>query len=203
MTVPAPGFDEDEDDDARGPEDDGLEWVPTSGQPPRGSGSATLVASSTTTPRIVPCPHCGARFPAGTAACPACLSPQAGGRAPTGTARAPSRGTALRLVFRGAGSRLEVPPGGELSLGRDPDWAPEAAGLLAEESTVSSRHARVAHGEDGTASLTEVPQGSTNGVRINDRVLVAGRTEPLVDGDRVWLGPLVSFTVRVPGRPLC
>ncbi|GAA3958894.1 hypothetical protein GCM10022384_09710 [Streptomyces marokkonensis] len=199
MTVP----DQRVDDDAIGPEDDGLDLVPLSGLRPLGGGSAAPEAPPAAAPRIVRCPHCDARLPAGTASCPACLSPLADGRAPTGTARASARGTALRLVFRGAGSRLEVPPGGELPLGRDPDWAPEAAGLLAEESTVSSRHARVAHGEDGTASLTEVPQGSTNGVRINDRVLIPGRTELLVDGDRVWLGPLVSFTVRVPGRPLC
>ncbi|MFH9569217.1 FHA domain-containing protein [Streptomyces sp. NPDC017454] len=196
MTVPDQGID----DDARGPEDDGLELVPPTGQPPRRKDNA---APSTTTPPLAPCPHCGARLPPGTASCPACLSPLAGGPASTRPARAPSRSTALRLVFRGAGSRLEVPPGGELPLGRDPDWAPEAAGLLAEESTVSAQHARVTHGEDGTASLTEVPQGATNGVRINERVLVPGRTEPLVDGDRVWLGPLVSFTVRVPGQPLC
>ncbi|MFH8976633.1 FHA domain-containing protein [Streptomyces sp. NPDC017890] len=199
MTVPDAGFD----DDARGPEDDGLALVPRSGLRPRGGGTATPVTPPAAAPRLVPCPHCGARLPAGTASCPACLSPLRSGPAPAGAPRGPSRTAALRLVFRGAGSHLEVPPGGELRLGRDPVWAPEAAGLLAGESTVSARHAGVAHGEDGTVSLTEVPQGATNGVRVNDRVLAPGRTERLVDGDRVWLGPLVSFTVRLPGQPSC
>ncbi|MGC9380658.1 FHA domain-containing protein [Streptomyces sp. MH13] len=190
-------------DDARGPEDDGLDLVPLSGERPLGRGAASPVAPPAAAPRLAPCPHCGARLPAGTASCPACLSPLRSGPAPAGTARGPSRTTALRLVFRGAGNHLEVPPGGKLRLGRDPAWAPEAAVLLAGESTVSDQHADVTHGEDGTVSLTEVPQGSTNGVRVNDRVLAPGRPERLADGDRVWLGPVVSFTVRIPGQPSC
>lgn len=184
------------DEDADDPEDDGLVLFDTL------TGQAPLGAAATAPPPPVarssaPCPWCGARVPEGVDACPACLSPLgASGTAVPGS----TPPAAWRLVFRGTGGHLEVPPGAELRLGRDADWAPEAAGLLAGETSVSARHALVAHGEDGAASVTEVPQGATNGVRVNDRVLSPGRSEPLRDGDTVWLGPWVALRVCGPGR---
>ncbi|MBA2807779.1 FHA domain-containing protein [Streptomyces sp. KM273126] len=93
---------------------------------------------------------------------------------------------------------MEVPPGEEVHLGRDNTWAPRASALLAGETTVSEQHACVTCSDDGTLTVTEVPRGSSNGVKVNDRVLTPGRPEPLRDGDTVWLGPKIAFTVRDP-----
>ncbi|MEV6123989.1 FHA domain-containing protein [Streptomyces sp. NPDC052077] len=190
-------YEDDEDD-----EDDGL--VRFASATPLRPGPAAPAARPPAHPGPPPprpdpapltrCPRCRAPLPRAVLTCPACLSPVT-------TAPEPGAGAALRLVFRGAGHHLDVVPGGELRLGRDAEWAPEAAALLAGETSVSGRHASVAHAEDGSATVTEVPQGATNGVRVNDRVLVPGRPEPLHDGDTVWLGPWVSLTARAPGGP--
>ncbi|GGS90824.1 FHA domain-containing protein [Streptomyces cinerochromogenes] len=144
------------------------------------------------------CRDCGAVVPAGTAVCPACLTPVGAPRREAGTGRRPERlaGGALRLVFRSGGRHLVVPRGTELRLGRSSSWAPEASALLAHEETVSGRHATVLHTEDGAAWVTEVAQGATNGTRLNDRVLVPDRAERLHNGDRIELGPRVGFVVR-------
>ncbi|MFE1311342.1 FHA domain-containing protein [Streptomyces sp. NPDC058755] len=102
----------------------------------------------------------------------------------------------MRLVFRGGGRHLDVPRGSEIRLGRSSSWAPEASELLADEHTVSARHATLDHASDGAAWLTEVPQGATNGTRVNGLVLEPGSRVPLRDGDRVELGPEVEFVVR-------
>ncbi|MCE0446488.1 FHA domain-containing protein [Streptomyces tricolor] len=129
--------------------------------------------------------------PAGTAVCPACLSPVGTPGREAGAGRRPERlaGGVLRLVFRTGGRHLDVPRGAELRLGRSSSWAPEASALLAGEETVSGRHATVRHTEDGAAWVTEVAQGATNGTRVNDRVLVPDRAVRLRNGDRVELGP--------------
>ncbi|MET9450638.1 FHA domain-containing protein [Streptomyces cinerochromogenes] len=144
------------------------------------------------------CRDCGAVVPAGTAVCPACLTPVGAPRREAGTGRRPERlaGGALRLVFRSGGRHLVVPRGAELRLGRSSSWAPEASPLLAHEETVSGRHATVLHTADGAAWVTEVAQGATNGTRLNDRVLVPDRAERLRNGDRIELGPRVGFVVR-------
>ncbi|KUN31639.1 hypothetical protein AQJ11_05480 [Streptomyces corchorusii] len=89
-----------------------------------------------------------------------------------------------------------MPRGGELRLGRSGSWAPEAAAILADEETVSARHATVVHTAEGAAWVTEVAQGATNGTRVNDRVLVPDRPVRLRNGDRVELGPRAGFVVR-------
>ncbi|CUW32295.1 FHA domain protein [Streptomyces reticuli] len=144
------------------------------------------------------CPGCAAVVPAGTAVCPACLSPVGTPGREAGAGRRPERlaGGVLRLVFRTGGRHLDVPRGAELRLGRSSSWAPEASALLAGEETVSGRHATVRHTEDGAAWVTEVAQGATNGTRVNDRVLVPDRAVRLRNGDRVELGPRVGFVVR-------
>ncbi|MFF9089138.1 FHA domain-containing protein [Streptomyces sp. NPDC014991] len=136
------------------------------------------------------CAGCGAVVPAGTP-CPRCLSGVGGARRPQ---RLP--GGVLRLAFRAGGRHLDVPRGVELRLGRSSEWAPEAAEILAGEDTVSERHATVVHTADGAAWVTEVPQGATNGIRVNDRVLVPGNAVRLRNDDRVELGPRVHFVVH-------
>lgn len=138
-----------------------------------------------------PCPECSAVVPEGMSECPQCLSPAGAGRRPE---RLP--GGVLRLAFRAGGRHLDVPRGTELRLGRSGSWAPEASALLADEETVSGRHATVVHGEDGKAWVREVAQGATNGTRVNRRILGADGSARLRNGDRVELGPRVSFVVR-------
>ncbi|MFI6348417.1 FHA domain-containing protein [Streptomyces sp. NPDC050560] len=104
----------------------------------------------------------------------------------------------LRLVFDGG--HLDVARGEELRLGRSRGWAPRAYRLLADETSVSARHATVVHTPDGASWVTEVPQGASNGTRLNDRVLRPGSRARMHDDDRVWLGPRVSFTVHGVGR---
>ncbi|MEU6664910.1 FHA domain-containing protein [Streptomyces sp. NPDC046727] len=143
------------------------------------------------------CPVCARVVPAGTAKCPGCLS-RLGAPARDGAGGRSERlpGGVLRLVFRAGGRHLDVPRGGELRLGRSSSWAPEASAVLADEETVSARHATVVHSAEGAAWVTEVAQGATNGTRVNDRVLVPDRAVRLRNGDRVELGPRISFEVR-------
>ncbi|MEU2438066.1 FHA domain-containing protein [Streptomyces rubradiris] len=137
------------------------------------------------------CPRCATVVPAGIPRCPGCLAPLGAGPPPERLA-----GGVLRLVFRAGGGHLDVPRGGELRLGRSGDWAPEASALLADEETVSARHATVVHTDGGAAWVTEVARGATNGTRVNDRVLVPGRAVRLRNGDRIELGPRAGFEVR-------
>ncbi|MFD6421113.1 FHA domain-containing protein [Streptomyces sp. NPDC060198] len=148
-------------------------------------------------PRVVPCRRCGAVLPDDLTVCPACHSSVDGG--PASGAR--TDGQELRLVFRSVGRHLGLRRGEEVTLGRSTTWAPDAATFLADETTVSGRHARVHHAGDGTAWITEVEQGATNGTRVNGRVLVPGAREQLRDGDTVHLGPRVSFLVRGGAAP--
>ncbi|MFF5473801.1 FHA domain-containing protein [Streptomyces achromogenes] len=141
------------------------------------------------------CPRCATVVPAGTATCPACLAPSGAGPRPRRLA-----GGVLRLVFRAGGGHLDVPRGGEVRLGRSGAWAPEASALLADEETVSARHATVVHTAEGAAWVTEVARGATNGTRVNDQVLVPGRPVRLRDGDRIELGPRACFEVRGVAR---
>ncbi|MFH9087136.1 FHA domain-containing protein [Streptomyces sp. NPDC017673] len=165
-----------------------------------GAGVASPVAAPRPTPPRTGerCPGCRRVVPAGTAVCPVCLSPLGAPGWESGAGPRPERlaGGVLRLVFRAGGRHLDVPRGGELRLGRSSSWAPEAAAILADEETVSARHATVVHTADGAAWVTEVARGATNGTRVNDRVLVPDRAVRLRNGDRVELGPRVGFVVR-------
>ncbi|WEP00167.1 FHA domain-containing protein [Streptomyces sp. FXJ1.172] len=154
----------------------------------------TAIRTAPRRPRRQPvgrrCPACSVVVPAGMPVCPACLSPAGAGPRPQRPA-----GGALRLVFRAGGRHLDVPCGTQLRLGRSGTWAPEASALLAGEETVSARHATVEHRQDGSAWVREVAQGATNGTRVNGRVLGPDGSARLRDGDRVELGPRVSFVV--------
>ncbi|WP_329236900.1 FHA domain-containing protein [Streptomyces sp. NBC_01460] len=109
----------------------------------------------------------------------------------------------LALQFIGLNGQLFLSRGQTVRLGRS-NWAtPEAAEILADESTVSGRHASVEYAEDGTVWLTEVTEGSTNGTRVNQhQVLTPGAGLRIRTGDTVWLGPHINFLVRGGGpRP--
>ncbi|WP_246212972.1 FHA domain-containing protein [Streptomyces abyssomicinicus] len=106
----------------------------------------------------------------------------------------------LLLDFTGLGRHLRVARGGTVRLGRSTRWAtPDAADLLADERTVSGRHAEVEFAEDGRVWLTEVPRGSSNGTRVNGGLaLTPGHRHEIHNGDTVELGPRVEFLVRRP-----
>ncbi|WP_245863064.1 FHA domain-containing protein [Streptomyces thermovulgaris] len=144
-------------------------------------------------PDLAPCSHCGRPLPSGIVACPSCHTRTDGDSRST---RVPLGGGELRLVFHGMGTYLSLPRGTRMPLGRDNTWAPQASEILGDQPTVSGRHACVEHAEDGTAWLTEVKEGSTNGTRVNDRPVWPGAREQLREGDTVWLGPRVSFLIR-------
>ncbi|MFH0240938.1 FHA domain-containing protein [Streptomyces sp. HK10] len=162
------------------------DWIPV---PP--DGAAPLC----TGPVLPPCPHCAKPQPSGLSACPSC-----GARADGGPRPAPAQpaGGGLRLVFQEMGRYLDVERGETVRLGRSEEWAPRASGILAEETTVSGRHAYVEHAGDGTAWVTEVREGASNGTLVNGRVLVPGVRERLSEGDTVGLGPRAGFLVRGP-----
>ncbi|MFF9486016.1 FHA domain-containing protein [Streptomyces sp. NPDC014676] len=129
-------------------------------------------------------------------------TPRPPGPAPPRPTRAREAGVALR--FPGLGGQLLLTRGQTVRLGRSRNWAtPEAAEILADESTVSGRHASVEYAEDGTVWLTEVAEGSTNGIRVNrHQVLTPGQALRLRTGDTVWLGPHVTFLVRGGALPV-
>ncbi|WP_240957864.1 FHA domain-containing protein [Streptomyces barkulensis] len=160
------------------------DWIPVplDGTAPRRAG-----------PVLPSCPHCAGPLPGVLSACPSCGARTDGGDRP---AAARPAGGGLRLVFRGMGRHLDVGRGETVRLGRSEEWAPRAFGILAEETTVSGRHACVEHAEDGTAWVTEVREGASNGTLVNGRVLVPGVRERLSEGDTVGLGPRVGFLVR-------
>lgn len=128
-------------------------------------------------------------------------TPQPPDSAPPRPVRA--RGTRVALRFSGLGGQLLLSRGQTVRLGRSRSWAtPEAAEILADESTVSGQHASVEYAEDGTVWLTEVAEGSTNGIRVNQhQVLTPGHALRLRTGDTVWLGPHVNFLVRGGALP--
>ncbi|MGW5971790.1 FHA domain-containing protein [Streptomyces sp. NPDC055186] len=129
---------------------------------------------------------------------PGALSPPR--PAPEHTSSRPTRAVRARLAldFRGLGGQLLLDRGQTVRLGRSRSWAtPEAAEILADEPTVSGQHAGVEYAEDGTVWLTEVAEGSTNGVRVNrHQVLTPGHRLRVHTGDTVWLGPHINFLIR-------
>jgi hypothetical protein len=71
---------------------------------------------------------------------------------------------------------------------------------------VPGRHATVVRAEAGSLTITGLPLGSSNSVRVDNRVLSPGCPEPLADGDDVLLGPgscspCISRGGAVPAAP--
>jgi hypothetical protein len=85
---------------------------------------------------------------------------------------------ATRALLVAEGRRHVVPPGGAL-VGRSRD-----CDVVLADANVSRRHAEVRPGAGGSWTIADL--GSTNGVRVNGR-LIAG-AEPLAAGDRIVLG---------------
>jgi hypothetical protein len=60
--------------------------------------------------------------------------------------------------------------------------------------SVSRRHARLLHGDDGYAIIEEV--GALNGTFVNGEQIVTGQAHPVVDGDKLSFG-MVNLVFRV------
>ncbi|MCO6010108.1 FHA domain-containing protein [Actinoallomurus purpureus] len=133
------------------------------------------------------CPHCGADIPdIGNPVCVSCLRPlhdQAGG--------GPQQQLTLFLQF--SSGELQVNPGQELVLGRDPVQSP-VAGTFSRFDNVSRRHATL--GIDGTGQAWVRDERSTNGTFVNDRRLQPGEQAPIRDGDSVRLAADARGQVR-------
>jgi FHA domain len=78
------------------------------------------------------------------------------------------------------------------SKGTDPEWD------LADDPGVSHSHALLTQDLDGVWMIADM--GSTNGTYLNDdpQPLVAGRSRPLVDGDRLHVGAWTLITLHAP-----
>lgn len=153
----------------------------------------------------VRCPGCAALVPSATVRCPRCLARVGSGergRESDGGVRVPAGAPAM-LYFDTLALSLPVLPGEPLRLGRDPDWAPDSAGSLREQTTVSRRHAGVSLDPDGTVWVTEETGGTMNGTWVNDTPLLPGERHRLRHGDRLRLGRAVGCTVRLAEEGLC
>ena len=64
--------------------------------------------------------------------------------------------------------------------------SPRNATLLIDDKTLSRAHARLYEGSDGALYVEDL--GTTNGTRVNGRLLQPGRAEPLRRGDTVQFG---------------
>jgi hypothetical protein len=99
----------------------------------------------------------------------------------------------VTFTFDDQSWQLEVPPGAEVELGRDPGYSRYAVDL-ADDDTVSRCHAVIGLDADGSPWIRDV--GSINGTFVNSRRLpqrtnrsAGGQARyPLRNGDRLQLG---------------
>jgi FHA domain len=125
------------------------------------------------------CPHCGADIPdIGNPICVQCLRPL---HEQPGQAGPPAQLT-LRAVF--PDGDVQVGPGQELILGRDPVHSP-VSGTFSRYDNVSRRHATLGMDQVGNAWIRD--ERSTNGTFVNDRRLQPGEQVGLREGDSVRL----------------
>jgi pSer/pThr/pTyr-binding forkhead associated (FHA) protein len=137
-------------------------------------------------------------------------SPTAPTEAP---AHPPKEGVAAYyLIVQPSKRRIALPDEGELVLGRfdpsislltDVDLRHDDQGRM----TVSRRHAKIS-GFRGTHIIEDL--GSTNGTRLNDRLLKLGEFAPLRPGDRITLGkcqlsyePAPEWLAELPAEATC
>lgn len=155
------------------------------------------------------CPFCGAEIPdPGNLACIDCLRPfptpaakppppvsEAGG-----TRRDPVPGARLRLTFSANGKDLgeiDLAADEELLIGREP--SSRCAAVIGTWDNVSRRHAVIGVDSDGAAWVRD--EYSTNGTRLNDTPVRAGRRSVLQRGDRLTFGAdVVAVVARGDGR---
>ena len=139
------------------------------------------------------CTHCGAKLPAGTAACPVCtgLTPPDAAAPQDRESPSPLPGV-VQLIATGGplvGRRFPVPSQG-LSIGRHPDNDI----ILADQLTVSRYHAVVTV-EDGQHTLYD--RDSANGTWVNGQRIFRHVLEP---GDRIqiWQSQFAFSTSHTP-----
>jgi hypothetical protein len=154
--------------------------------PPR---EPTMTGGESTAAFTPFCPHCGAEIPdIGNPVCVQCLRPlndQGGG---------PGGPQQVSVVVTFSSGDLQVQPGQELVLGRDPVHSP-VAGTFSRFDNVSRRHATL--GIDGSGQPWVRDERSTNGTFVNDRRLQPGEQTSLRDGDSLRLAADARGQVRV------
>src|SRR6202007_2789380 len=89
---------------------------------------------------------------------------------------------------------LQVQPGQELVLGRDPVHSPVAS-TFSRFDNVSRRHATLGIDNSGQPGVRD--ERSTNGTFVNDRRLQPGEQTSLRDGDSLRLAADARGQVRV------
>jgi len=98
----------------------------------------------------------------------------------------------ITFIISSSGRRLSLDLTDEIAIGRADarqDIWPEVDLTLEEgaENGVSRRHALVRNSDEG---VVVIDLGSTNGTRVNDRLLTPERPHLLRDGDLVYFGRL-------------
>jgi glucose/arabinose dehydrogenase len=151
----------------------------------------------------VTCPHCGVEVPASsTVFCPICAQPLSEQRAepptppPPPAVAAPAAVPASAPAYAAPAAGLLFPwgfhqlaPGDSVIVGRE---HPPFASQLEAFPNVSRGHARLEH-RDGALLVTDL--GSTNGTRIDGRLIDAEVAEPLAGGQEVRFGAILAATV--------
>ncbi|HZE34651.1 MAG TPA: FHA domain-containing protein, partial [Actinoallomurus sp.] len=154
--------------------------------PPR---EPTMTGGESTAAFTPFCPHCGAEIPdVGNPVCVQCLRPlhdQSGGGG------GPQQ---INVVVTFSSGDLQVTPGQELVLGRDPVQSPVAS-TFSRFDNVSRRHATL--GIDNSGQPWVRDERSTNGTFVNDRRLQPGEQTSLRDGDSIRLAADARGQVRV------
>jgi FHA domain len=154
--------------------------------PPR---EPTMTGGESTAAFTPFCPHCGAEIPdVGNPVCVQCLRPlhdQSGGGG------GPQQ---VNVVVTFSSGDLQVQPGQELVLGRDPVHSPVAS-TFSRFDNVSRRHATLGIDNGGQPWIRD--ERSTNGTFVNDRRLQPGEQTSLRDGDSVRLAADARGQVRV------
>jgi hypothetical protein len=136
------------------------------------------------------CPHCGAEIPdVGNPVCVQCLRPlhDQGGGGAGGPAQ-------VNVTVTFSSGDLQVQPGQELVLGRDPVHSPVAS-TFSRFDNVSRRHATLGIDSNGQPWVRD--ERSTNGTFVNDRRLQPGEQASLRDGDSLRLAADARGQVRV------
>jgi FHA domain len=154
--------------------------------PPR---EPTMTGGESTAAFTPFCPHCGAEIPdIGNPVCVQCLRPV---NDPVGGVGGPPQ---INVVVTFSSGDLQVQPGQELVLGRDPVHSPVAS-TFSRFDNVSRRHATL--GIDNSGQPWVRDERSTNGTFVNDRRLQPGEQTSLRDGDSLRLAADARGQVRV------
>lgn len=153
--------------------------------PPR---EPTMTGGESTAAFTPFCPHCGADIPdIGNPVCVQCLRPLGD---PAAAGGMPQQ---ITVFVQFSSGEVQVSPGQELVLGRDPVQSPVAS-TFSRFDNVSRRHATI--GIDGGGQAWVRDERSTNGTFVNDRRLGPGEQAQLRDGDSIRLAADARGQVR-------